>query len=231
MREEVWPLQLVFLLTLIGAVLGLFNPTLFGDRNTALILLGAALLSGGLLHLPWVRVAFGGVLKRVETRVGDPAAAQAGAGSIAERLVRMEDRVGDPAAAQAGAGSVAERLARMEARVGDPAAAQPGAGSIAEWLVRMEARVGDPAAAQAGAASIAERLVAIETRVVDMAAAQLSTATATERLDRVENLIETQTTTIGKPPSGTLVAEVAALNAKLNEILARLPAHAGGDKG
>jgi hypothetical protein len=52
-RGLIWPLALVFLLTLCGGFVGLFAPWLFGnDKTVALWLLLAALVSGGVLYFP-----------------------------------------------------------------------------------------------------------------------------------------------------------------------------------
>ena len=70
---KTWPLQFVFILTIIGAILGLFDPKIFdpataGNGAIAWILGGVAVVSALMLYFPLLRVAY-----LARAGMGDPA--------------------------------------------------------------------------------------------------------------------------------------------------------------
>lgn len=86
-----WPLQLLFLLTMIGGAAGLVEPKLFGtgvppDRTIPWVLFGVAVVSASILYIPYI--PFFREIFRVREAMGDRTSPAPGT---------LLARIGDPA--------------------------------------------------------------------------------------------------------------------------------------
>jgi hypothetical protein len=118
---KTWPLQLVFLLTMIGGAAGLVEPKLFGtgfppDRTIPWVLFGVAVVSASILYIPYIPF-FREVLRDREA-IGVPANPAAGT---------LLARIGTPANPAAGTLlALMSNLETLAGAVGAPNDPQPG---------------------------------------------------------------------------------------------------------
>jgi len=169
---QVWPLQLVFLVLLILAILGFFAPHLFaGDASaskSAAVWFGAgALIAGCLLYIPvavtWYRTR--PELLRWMSAIGHPQAPRSEPDTIIGRLDAIQTQAGAINSAIGGLQAV-QKLVRA---IGDPDRPGDAPNSIAGRLLAIQAQavpVGDVNTAR----TVLQRLAAIETKLGDIEA-------------------------------------------------------------
>ena len=125
-----WPLQLVFLLTMIGGAAGLVEPKLFGagtppDRTIPWVLFGVAVAIALILYIPYI--PFFREIFRVREAMGNPV--NPGAGTLLARI-------GNPANPAKGTLlALMTNLETLAGAVGSPNNPQPGT---------LLARIGSP---------------------------------------------------------------------------------------
>ena len=129
---KTWPLQLIFILTLIGGIVGLIDPSIF-DRGASpsltlpYVLSGVAVVSALLLYIPLLRVAY-----LAREGIGNPANPAAGT------LLARFGETGNP-----GAGTLLNRIGSLVDAIGAPP--NPGAGTLLERLNTLASALGTPA--------------------------------------------------------------------------------------
>src|SRR5271166_1844293 len=134
-----WPLQLVFLLMLIGGALGLIEPKLFSsanppERTIAVWLMVGAVVIAVVLYVPLFAQIFGGVGTLLNaTGMGTPA--NPAQGTLLQRIGALGEAIGVPA--NPPAGTLLQRIGAIADAVGSPA--NPQAGTLLARLANLEA--------------------------------------------------------------------------------------------
>jgi hypothetical protein len=217
---QVWPLQLVCLLLLVLGLLTFIDPTLFGQkapitRETSLLLLGGAVLTGIVLYSPLLSEIFkaGGVGGAITLRIGDPANPTEAPNSVIGRLQSVQTRAN--AIADANAAAANNILGRLQAAQGQMTT-----------LATICETISGPNPAHPPPTSIIGRLEIIRAQMAALAAVGAAIGTSDDPAQTIQKCLGEIQTRLGALEA-TLKTGLKDLNEKLDSLAAKPRGGAG----